>query len=155
MKKLMMFFVVGLLLVSCNTDDDICTSGEATPRAKIKFKDANNKLVELDSIYVDVDYGDGMENIIAAAAVDSVLVPLRVDESLYTKIDIRTSSEETASTITIDYTTTNKYVSPACGVKKLYHDVTYTLENMDAVTDVESNQTQIIDENKTHFYLIF
>ncbi len=44
MKKLIFpFLILGFLLTSCENDDDVCVSGEATPRLKIKFKSADNK----------------------------------------------------------------------------------------------------------------
>ena len=43
--------ILGFLLTSCENDDDVCVSGEATPRLKIKFKSADNKVLTLDSLY--------------------------------------------------------------------------------------------------------
>ncbi len=141
--------------ISCGSDDDICTSGEATPRMKVKFKDSNNKLVTLDSIYVDVDYGSGFVNIATESDADSILIPLRVDENLSTTIQIRTTNAGSKSLVDVVYTTKSSYVSPACGIKKVYENVGYTLTQSDPLTNVEANQTKITDENKTHLYFIF
>jgi hypothetical protein len=61
-----------MLLSSCQGDDDVCVSGEATPRMKVKFKSADGRVATLDSLYVDVDYGSGLVNVIKAKSVDSV-----------------------------------------------------------------------------------
>ena len=155
MKNLFPFLVVVFLLISCGGDDDICTGGEGTPRMKVKFKDTNNKLTTLDSLYVDVDYGNGLKNVISRARADSVFIPLRVDDTAYTEIQVRTRREDKAAKVRISYTTTSQYVSPACGLKKLYENVEATLETPDPVVNVEQTQKQILDENKTHLYLIF
>lgn len=155
MKNLFPFLFFILLLVSCGGDDDICTSGEGTPRMKVKFKDTNNKLTTLDSLYVDVDYGNGLKNVLTRSQADSVLIPLRVDDAAFTEIQVRTTKAGKAAKVRISYTTTSKYVSPACGLKKLYENVEATLVTPDPVVNVEQTQKQILDENKTHMYLIF
>ena len=37
-----------LFLSSCQGDDDVCVSGEATPRMKVKFKSADGRVATLD-----------------------------------------------------------------------------------------------------------
>ncbi len=160
MIKLTQFFALFLFffaVISCGNDDDICTTGEATPRMKIKFKTkADGKLKTMALLYVDVDYGSGPVNIISNKVnVDSILVPLRVDNNLYTNIYIRTSETGNKSVIKTNYTTKSEYVSPACGVKKLYENVNSELITPNPVLGVEQSQNQIINENKTHLYLLF
>ena len=72
MKKLIFpFLILGFLLTSCENDDDVCVSGEATPRLKIKFKSADNKVLTLESLYLDVDYGNNnILTVVRAAKVD-------------------------------------------------------------------------------------
>ena len=61
------------MLTSCENDDDVCVSGEATPRLKIKFKSADNKVLTLESLYLDVDYGNNnILTVVEATKVDSV-----------------------------------------------------------------------------------
>lgn len=78
-------------MFSCSSDDDICTSGEATPRIKIKFKTlATGKLKTLDSVFVSVDYAAGNTVVInKQLKVDSLLIPLRVDDSPFTDIHVK------------------------------------------------------------------
>lgn len=144
------------MLTSCENDDDVCVSGEATPRLKIKFKSADNKVLTLDSLYLDVDYGNNnILTVVSAAKVDSALVPIRVDDAGFTELYVRKTKKGSVSKIKLNYNTTSEYVSPACGFKRLYQNLTGTLETANPVTNVELNQNQIINENKAHLYLVF
>lgn len=144
-----------LFLSSCQGDDDVCVSGEATPRMKVKFKSSDGRTATLDSLYVDVDYGSGAVSVLQAKSVDSVLIPLRVDDNLFTEISLRTTNKGNSSKVKINYTLKSEYVSPACGFKRLYENVGATLVTPNPVIKIEQNQDLIIDENKTHFYFIF
>ena len=159
MKFLKIFLVSVFLfsLFSCGSDDDICVSGEATPRMKLKFKTkATGKLKTMDSVFINVDYGNGQIPVIAAKTkTDSVFIPLRVDDAPFTKIYIGLSRSAITSALKINYTTKSEYVSPACGIKKVYEDASAVLEVPNPVIDTEQNQTQITDESKTHFFLLF
>ena len=144
------------MLTSCENDDDVCVSGEATPRLKIKFKSADNKVLTLDSLYLDVDYGNNnILTVVRAAKVDSALIPIRVDDAGFTELYVRKTKKGNVSKIKLNYNTTSEYVSPACGFKRLYQNLTGTLETVNPVTNVELNQNQIINENKAHLYLVF
>lgn len=144
-----------LFLSSCQGDDDVCVSGEATPRMKVKFKSADGRVATLDSLYVDINYGSGLVNVIKAKSIDSVTIPLRVDNNPFTEISLRTTNKGNSSKIKVTYSLKSEYVSPACGFKRLYENVGGTLETPNPVIKIEQNQDQIIDENKTHFYFIF
>lgn len=144
------------MLTSCENDDDVCVSGEATPRLKIKFKSADNKVLTLDSLYLDVDYGNNnILTVVRAAKVDSALIPIRVDDVGFTELYVRKTKKGSVSKIKLNYNTTSEYVSPACGFKRLYQNLSGTLETANPVTKVELNQNQIINENKAHLYLVF
>lgn len=157
MKKLIFpFLILGFLLTSCENDDDVCVSGEATPRLKIKFKSADNKVLTLDSLYLDVDYGNNnVLTVVKAAKVDSALIPIRVDDVGFTELYVRKTKKGSVSKIKLNYNTTSEYVSPACGFKRLYQNLSGSLETANPVTKVELNQNQIINENKAHLYLVF
>ena len=155
--KFIFLLFISLFLYSCGSDDDICIGGEATPRMKIKFKTkATGKMKTMDSIFIAVDYGIGPVAVFGTVTkTDSVLIPLRVDETPFTKMYVGVSRVAVNSEIKINYTTASEYVSPACGIKKLYQNVNSVLEVPNAVLGVEQNQNQIIDENKTHLFLLF
>lgn len=146
-----------LSLFSCGSDDDICIGGEASPRMKIKFKtQATGKMKTLDSLFIKIDYGQGPILVFGSVVkTDSVLIPLRVDDTPFTKVYVGLSRDEVNSEITVNYTTKSEYVSPACGIKRLYENVNSELVVPNAVKALEQNQTQIIDESKTHLFLLF
>lgn len=110
----------------------------------------------MDSIRINVDYGNGeVKNMIKASKVDSVLIPMRVDNSLFTDIYVQETYSGPKSKIRVNYTTESIYVSPACGYKKLYYNVQSELLEKNPVLSIENKQNQIIDENKISLYLKF
>jgi hypothetical protein len=143
--------------MNCSNEDDICTSGEATPRIKIKFKTSDNKLKTLDSIFVSIDFGSGAKKILSQKfPTDSILLPLRVDDSPFTDIYVKLASKAAdSSQIRINYSSVSKYVSPACGIKKNYENLNPVLVKPNPVLKLEQTQTQITNEAKTSLYLIF
>ncbi len=155
--KLIFLLFISLFIFSCTSDDDICVGGEATPRMKIKFKtQATGKIKTLDSLFVAVDYGKGPIPVIARLVkTDSILIPLRIDETPFTKVYVGLSRKTVTSELQVNYTTSSEYVSPACGLKKSYQSVISTLGVVGDVKAIEQNQTQIIDESKTHLFLLF
>ncbi len=156
LKILFLFF--GLMaVVSCGSEDDICLGGEATPRMKIKFKTkSTGKTRTLDSVFVKVDYGNGPVQVISRVAkTDSIFVPLRVDDATFTKVYVGLARNAITSEIQVNYITKSSYVSPACGVKKIYENVQNSLLVPNPVVEIEQNQNQITDESKTHLFLLF
>ena len=155
--KIFLLSIFLLSLFSCGSDDDICIGGEATPRMKMKFKtQSTGKSKTMDSLYINVDYGNGPVSVVATKnKIDSVTIPLRVDDQPFTKIFVGTEKLKINSEIKISYTTQSEYVSPACGIKKIYNDINGVVEVPNAVLNIEKNQNQIIDESKTHFFLLF
>lgn len=155
--KFFFLLLLAAFLSSCGSDDDICIGGEASPRMKIKFKtQSSGKLKTLDSLFIKVDYGQGPVAVFGSVLrTDSVLIPLRVDDTPFTKIYVGLSRTKINSEISVNYTTKSEYVSPACGIKRLYEDVASQLLLPGSVVGLEQNQNQIIDENKTHLFLLF
>jgi hypothetical protein len=156
--KFIMFACLLGMLFSCGGDDDICESGEGTPRMKIRFKNQADltKTKTLDSLYISVDYGSG--NVIdlgVRAAVDSILIPLRVDDSPYTDLYVKTRKNQTASQVRVGYSTTSIYVSPGCGIKKTYQNLNSQLPVSTIVKGLEQGQNFIENEDKTNLYLLF
>lgn len=156
MKKFVLFAVACVALLSCSSEDDICLSGESTPRLKILFKDATaNKQTQLSRLIIEVDYGSGFVLVQDAVRVDSVLLPLRVDQSSSTQIKLRTDPEQNPSVLSVHYQNKAQYVSPACGFKRTYHDVTYNLSGEGTVDSFEALTNEIFDETNPHLYLNF
>lgn len=142
------------MLTSCGGDDDICESGEGTPRMKIMFKKAG-KETRLDSIKVFVNYGSNIVDFGWQRNVDSVFVPLRVDDSPYTDLFIKTTTTADSSKVRVNYTTKSIYVSPGCGMKRNYENLQSQLLLPTTVVSVESGQNFIENEEKTNLYLNF
>lgn len=144
------------MIWSCGGDDDICESGEGTPRMKIGFKSkATGKIIPLENVYVAVDYGSGKVELGRQQNVETILAPLRVDDSPYTDIYLRREEKGKESQIRISYTTKATYVSPGCGVKKSYENLNAELITADPVNGTEVVQNQIENEDKTNIYLLF
>lgn len=155
--KFLIMLCLAIMFYSCGSDDDICESGEGTPRMKIAFKSAADpdKVRTLDSLSVAVDYGSGKVDLGWQKSIDSRLIPLRVDDSPYTDIYFKTSTKSKESKVRIRYTTQATYVSPGCGVKKTYDNLSSELITPDPVQNLENGQNQILNEDKTNLYLIF
>lgn len=145
------------MLFSCGGDDDICESGEGTPRMLISFKNAeSDKIIKVDSLYIAVDYGSGNKvQLGKTTQVESRLIPLRVDDSPYTDIYVKTRINGAESKVRINYTTKSVYVSPGCGVKKTYQGLSSELITPTVVKKVEIGLNQIENEDKTNLFLLF
>lgn len=146
------------LLFSCGGDDDICESGEGTPRMKFSFVNSltgNEKI--LDSLYVAVDYGSGKVQLGGEAKITSRIIPLRVDDSPYTDVYFRTTNLGAESRVRVNYTTKAVYVSPGCGIKKTYENLNSVLTTSASapVKSLKDGQNFIENEDKTNLYLLF
>ena len=151
-KCIFLFSCLGIV-VSCGGDDDICESGEGTPRMKVKFRNIGNQLKKVDSIYLRVDYGNRIVDFGKTANADSLLIPLRVDDSPYTDIYFKTRKKEIESKVRGNYSTSSSYVSPGCGLKKTYQNVNSQLTIPGLVTAVANGQNFIENEDKTNLFL--
>ncbi len=156
-KNIFLILLAFFFVVSCNTDDDICSGGEGTPRMKIKFKTlATGKPRTLDTIFVNVNYGNGEIAVVKRMTkTDSILIPLRVDDVAFTEMAVSISQKGPQAKIKVNHTTRTEYVSPACGIRKLYENVNSTLIIPNPVIGIENAQTEIVNENKTHLFLLF
>jgi hypothetical protein len=154
--KFLLFVCFLSMLCSCGGDDDICESGEGTPRMKVAFKTLlTGKAKTMDSLYVAVDYGSGKVNLGGTKTVVSTLIPLRVDDSPYTDIYFKETKNGSESKVRITYTTKSIYVSPGCGIKKTYDNLTSELITPNPVQKLELGQNLIENEDKTNLYLLF
>ncbi|MBP6577720.1 MAG: hypothetical protein KA796_03610 [Chryseobacterium sp.] len=156
MKNIFWIFGLLMLLTSCGGDDDICLNSDSTPRLKLKFRNSNDQLIRMDTLYIDVDFGkDSLRNTTTAVAVDSVLVPLRIDDSSFTDFYVRTRKAGPRSKIRVNYEAKSIYVSPACGFKRNYENLKPELSQPDPVQSIQTNVTSLTDENRINFYLRF
>ena len=154
MKRVLSFLILSIMMISCGGDDDICESGEGTPRMKIMFKNAD-KITTLDSLKVYVDYGVRTVDLGWSRNADSILVPLRVDDSPFTDLYVKRTKKGDSSKVRVNYTTKSIYVSPGCGAKLNYENVSSQLLKATPVIKLESGQNFIENEDKTNLYLVF
>ena len=154
LKYTFLIFCLGTV-VSCGGDDDICESGEGTPRMKVKFRNAGGQLRTVDSLYLRVDYGTRIVNFGKTTNADSLLIPLRVDDFAYTDLYFKTRRNDPESKVRVNYTTTSSYVSPGCGIKKTYQNVNSQLVTPGVVISAENGQNFIENEDKTNLFLTF
>ena len=80
---------------------------------------------------------------------------MRVDDSPYTDVYFRLADKGAESKVRINYTTKSTYVSPGCGIKKYYENLTSELTTPTPVQKLEDGQNQIENEDKTNLYLLF
>ena len=72
-----------------------------------------------------------------------------------TDFKIYTSKKDTETSILrVHYTEKLEYVSPACGIRKLYENLNPELLSNHFIINIEQNKTEILDEEKTHIYLV-
>lgn len=152
--KFIIFILALSSVLSCGGDDDICESGEGTPRMKIALK-KDNKISTLDSIKIYADLGTSVIDLGWKLKVDSVFVPLRVDDSPFTDIYVQTTTQEDSTRVRINYTTKSIYVSPGCGVKRNYENVNSVLSTPNSLKSVEQGQNFIENEYKTNLFFNF
>lgn len=152
--KIILFIFALSSVISCGGDDDICESGEGTPRIKIMFK-KEDKIAVLDSIRVYADLGNNMIDLGWQRGVDSVFVPLRVDDSPFTDLYVKTTDLEDSTRVRVNYTTKSIYVSPGCGVKRNYENVNSVLSAPNSLKSVEIGQNFIENEEKTNLFFNF
>jgi len=152
--KFILLLIAVSSVISCGGDDDICESGEGTPRMKIKFK-RENKIAILDSIKIYADVGTAVIDLGWKTNVDSILVPLRVDDSPFTDLYVKTTAQEDSARVRVNYTTKSIYVSPGCGVKKNYENLNSVLSAPNSLKSLEQGQNFIENEEKTNLFFNF
>ncbi|MHC6198359.1 DUF6452 family protein [Elizabethkingia miricola] len=158
-KFIFCFVPLLLAIVGCNQEDDICTEG-GSPKMKVKFKRAaDGKLTRMDSLTVRILWGtDTLMVAPNVKAVDSVMIPLKVTGDGFTDILVQTNpkSKTDISKIKVKYTESSEYVSPGCGIRKLYDNLTVSpVEGLNPVKSVDINSNQIHNEVKTVLYFNF
>ena len=127
---------------------------------KVKFKRAaDGKLTRMDSLTVRILWGtDTLMVAPNVKAVDSVMIPLKVTGDGFTDILVQTNpkSKTDISKIKVKYTESSEYVSPGCGIRKLYDNLTVSpVEGLNPVKSVDINSNQIHNEVKTVLYFNF
>ncbi|WP_347175337.1 DUF6452 family protein [Polaribacter uvawellassae] len=134
MKKNIFILLLSLLIFSACEKDDICLL-PTTPKLVLRLYDAANPatLKNAERLSIWADGKDTISNYISVS-LDSIAIPLNVNatQTIYhfkmNKIDGNTANDIT-DTFTINYTTTEEYVSRSCGFKTIFNNVTITSTN--------------------------
>ncbi len=134
MKKNSIYILfLALVFIACEKDD-ICLS-PTTPKLVLRFYDTANqtalKSVERLSIWAD---GKDTLSIYKSVSLDSVAIPLNVNTTqtiyhLKTNTVDGNKANNLTNTITINYTTSEEYVSRSCGFKTIFNNVTISSNN--------------------------
>ena len=159
MKKIIAILLLIAAFYSCERDDICPESTPTTPHLVIKFFDIDEQsdIKEVENLLIQGINDEELEVYQSATTIDSIIyIPLRTidddndpDNGITTKFilhkeyvynDNDTPDDDTddeiegnADTIAITYTTSEVYVSRACGYKTIFEDVEVTLETDDDV----------------------
>lgn len=179
MKKITLLLLVFCCSFSSCEKDDICDANTpTTPRMVIKFFDINNPTVEKSVTNLKV-IGQGMtEGLVFnptasgeakfLANTSKISIPLKTNATTTTFSFILNSGSTNTALINTDvikfnYTTSEVYVSRACGFKTLFEmNANPPFEHTDGPTSdtkwmkvVQLQKTNINNENETHLSIFF
>ncbi len=151
MKKFILSILI-ITIISCERDD-ICID-PTTPNLIVVFYDKTNQTERKDvpSLTIEVD-SLGTFVPINRIALDSITIPLRVDEDI-TKI--RLSRTETGATnefffnFTLEYQRDEVFVSKPCGFKTTYTEITEEITEEQWNATMTINNINITDETAKH-----
>ena len=167
MKKIV-FITLSLLLAisfwNCEKDD-ICGDGTpVTPRVIIEFYDASatETLKSVSNLFViEPTFTKGF----AFNGVNKIQVPLQTNAATTTLNFIQNGSDTDTSNdnidaITFNYSTTNVYISRACGYKTLFQlnnvlPVVLTADGNNWIQNIIVSQSNIENENEVHVKIYF
>jgi hypothetical protein len=136
--KFPIFILLGILAFSACEKDDICIDAD-TPLLVIRFYDIEDttEFKDVQNLVVRGLDATGLRDTIANAALDSIALPLRVDQNstsfiLFRQLDI---NDQNTDTITLSYEAEEIFASRACGYIVNYENlqVNLTPENPDSL----------------------
>ncbi|MGP1990553.1 DUF6452 family protein [Zobellia laminariae] len=152
MNKLKILFVIllGILCFSACEKDDICTEDD-TPQLVIRFYDALNptEFKDVQNLIVWGVLPTGGKDTIANIALDSIVLPLRVDETSTTFAFSRQLSIDdiNVDTLTFNYDVKEIYKSRACGYIANFENLTATVKQDDSVWIQTIDVDNVLIEN--------
>ena len=155
MKKNSIYILFLALVFTACEKDDICLS-PTTPKLVVRFYDNANqtalKSVERLSIWAD---GKDTLSIYKSVSLDSVTIPLNVNTTqtiyhLKTNTVDGNKANNLINTITINYTTTEEYISRSCGFKIIFNNVTISSNNGWIQSFTPTSLTKIDTQTSAH-----
>jgi hypothetical protein len=146
MKKIIVFILLSVVILSACEKDDFCILNPVTPKLILRFYDTANRetLKDVTSFYV---WAEGKDSIFKNISTDSLVIPLNrfATETIY-----NFSKNNVVNQFTVQYTTQDDYVSRSCGFRVLFNDVNFLSDNT-WIADFTPETVTIIDnQNKAH-----
>lgn len=154
-KRFLILIIFTLALISACEKDDICLS-PTTPKLILRFYDNADQttIKSTRNLSIWADEKDTISNY-KSVSLDSVAIPLNVNTS-QTVYHLKTNSVDgniannISNTLTINYTTTEEYVSRSCGFKTIFNNVTITSNNGWIQSFTPTSLTTINNETSAH-----
>lgn len=155
--KLLFLFSFFVFLYSCE-DDEICIESLTSKlNTSVTAKDSTS-VFSLSNLKVTDITRDKNEVVFTDSTATSFKVSLPINDSIVTyKIDLAFASSDSLQTkaavsenLTVNYKTTNEYVSKACGFKAVYKDINYSTTG---ILTINAPKNKINNENETHINL--
>lgn len=149
--------ITAIFLNSCEKDD-ICVDG-TTPLMVVEFYDFDDRETKKSPSNLNVtgQLDDGsFGSIITNTATDSLNIPLRIEEltTVYSFSTNSTTDEANANAdiLTFNYTTTDVFVSRACGFIANYENLSsdLTADDLNWIREVEITNAKIENQTTTH-----
>ncbi|WP_299104071.1 DUF6452 family protein [uncultured Tenacibaculum sp.] len=155
MKKYAFLIAILSILISSCEKDDFCTNPKATPKLVLRFfdKDANSDLKNVERLSV-IAQGK-TDSLFTNQTTDSIAIPLNTLTNLTVYTLKMNNTDETiannkVSTLTIQYTPKEDFVSRSCGFRIIFKDVSIN-ESGDWINNLSTTSITTIDnENNAH-----
>lgn len=155
MKKYAFLIAILSILISSCEKDDFCTNPKATPKLVLRFfdKDANSDLKNVERLSV-IAQGK-TDSLFTNQTTDSIAIPLNTLTNLTVYTLKMNNTDETiannkVSTLTIQYTPKEDFVSRSCGFRIIFNDVSIN-ESGDWINNLSTTSITTIDnENNAH-----
>jgi Family of unknown function (DUF6452) len=164
MKKVVLLLFALMIFTSCEKDDICDPATSTTPMAVIEFYNANNQTA-LKNVTNLVVIAPGFTEGFLFTGVNKIKVPLKTMENVTQLQFVENGGTEDTLDDNIDvvqftYTTSDLFVSRACGFKRIFN-LTNTNSNLitpdtdNWMTSAVITQPNIETENETHIKIYF
>ncbi|WP_149276868.1 DUF6452 family protein [Pareuzebyella sediminis] len=149
-QKIVLFLMVGILAFSACEKDDICVDAD-TPRLVVRFYDITDttEFKDVQNLIVRGLTTSGAQDTIINSALDSIVLPLRVNEnSTSFTLSRQTSIDDiNIDTITFTYEAKEIFISRACGYIVNFDGLQTTVVQDDSVWIQETRIITPLIEN--------
>jgi hypothetical protein len=164
MKQVLLILLIAYTLSGCEKDDICDPATSTTPMAVIEFYNATNQTA-LKNVTNLVVIAPGFEEGFLFTGVSKIKVPLKTMDNITQLQFIKNGGTDDTSDDNIDvlqfsYTTSDIFVSRACGFKRIFN-LTNTNTNL-IISDTDNwmtssviTQPNIETENETHIKIYF